>query len=152
MGSVDVADTLSFLLGTWSLERSLEDHRWARTGSFSGNAVMTATRADGASGLVERAHYCETGELRFGTHIGPSSRQLEYRRLGRGAAMVHFAGGRPFIQLDLRPGTCRRIHRCGEDRYEITTHVRSESLVQELWRVRGPAKDYAATATLIRLA
>ncbi len=58
--------------------------------------------------------------------------------------------GRLFYRLDLRSGRCEAVHPCLPDRYEITYLVLSEDVMEERWQVRGPAKDYQATATLIR--
>lgn len=146
---MEVVDTLSFLLGTWGLARSIDDHRAQALGSFRGIATVEAPGpAPERSGW---GHYQESGELRFGWRTVPARRRLEIRRQDGGAAMLLFSDGRPFVDLDLRHGVCRRVHRCGEDRYEIATVVRSGDLVQEHWRVRGPHKDYEATTTLTRL-
>ncbi len=147
---MEVVDTLSFLLGTWGLARSIEDRRADALGSFRGLATVAGAPED----APERGgwgHYQESGELRFGSRTVPAWRRLEIRRQVGGAAMLLFLDGRPFVDLDLRDGECRRVHRCGADRYEITTVVRSGALVEEHWRVRGPTKDYEATTTLTRL-
>lgn len=150
-GSVEILDTLAFLMGTWNLDRSIEDHRSGIGGSFAGKAALVKVEPNQRSVLGERARYDEEGELRFGTHVGPASRRLGYRQLNSGAAMLHFADGRPFADLDLRSGAWRSVHSCGDDRYEITTIVRSCRVVQENWRVRGPSKAYEAATTLVRV-
>ena len=48
------------------------------------------------------------------------------------------------------PASAQAVHQCRADRYEITYLVLSEDVMEERWRVRGPDKDYQATATLIR--
>ena len=63
---------------------------------------------------------------------------------------VRFADGHLFYRLDLRSGRCTAVHQCREDRYEITYLVLGEDVMEERWRVTGPAKDYQAAATLIR--
>lgn len=144
---MEVADTLTFLLGAWRLDRSIEDHRSGTRGTFSGHATLMQpdARAD------PRASYEERGQLRFGAHAGEARRCLDYRGQEGGVVLVHFCDGRPFVELDLRQGSCRRVHPCGTDRYEITTVVRSETTVEERWRVRGPEKDYAAVTAWTRL-
>ncbi len=94
--------------------------------------------------------YLETGELRFGPHAGPATRSLRYQGLPDGTVDVRFADGHLFYRLDLRSGHCTAVHQCRADRYEITYLVLGEDLMEERWRVRGPDKDYDATATLIR--
>jgi hypothetical protein len=144
---MEIIDTFSFLLGQWSLERSLTDHRSGTDGRFEGQVTV----AGGLSGRDRRARYHETGTMRFGTHQGPASRSLELVRLESTVVMVHFADGKPFVELDLRGGTWRSSHPCREDSYEILTVVRSPGEVEERWRVRGPTKDYDAMAILRRL-
>jgi hypothetical protein len=143
-------DTLAFLLGAWRLERTITDHRSGTAGSFNGEATLIEIDADGGSSIPERAHYEELGELRFGAHGSSARRTLDYVRLSDGSVLLCFADGRPFIELDLRAGTCRRTHDCGEDVYEIEMAVISDDLVEERWRVRGPAKDYSAVTALSR--
>jgi len=142
--------TLDFLLGTWAVDRSIEDHRSGALGSFRGTAVLAAEPEVGRPG-DRRARYDEAGELSFGTHAGPASRHLRYAA-GPDAAVVRvsFADGRPFVDLDLSGGSWRAVHQCGADRYELTTIVRSRHIVEEHWRVRGPGKSYDAVTTLTR--
>jgi hypothetical protein len=147
---VEILDTLAFLLGSWSLERSIEDHRSGTRGSFSGSATLVWAGAEPGLASVRRARYDEAGELRFGAHTGPASRHLEYARQDGAAVMIYFADGRPFTDLDLRGGAWSTVHDCDEDRYEITTILRSDRVVEERWRVRGPSLSYDAITTLMR--
>lgn len=145
-----ILDTLGFLLGSWDLDRSIEDHRSRTSGSFHGTAVVAATpmRSHQQRG---RASYHEAGELCFGTHVGPAARHLEYTtRPGSEVVMIYFADGRPFVDLDIRTGRWQSVHDCGADRYELTTIVLSHRVVEEHWRVRGPGKSYDAVTTLTR--
>jgi hypothetical protein len=108
-----------------------------------------ARPCDVAAGL-DRAWYDETGQLCLGSHRGPAHRSLEYARRDDGTLMLYRPGGQPFIELDLTSGAWHASHPCGEDLYEISTVVRSRDIVQEYWRVQGPAKDYTAVTTLSR--
>lgn len=144
-----VTDLLSFLSGSWVIERRIDDARSGLTGCFTGEGLFVPAQA--ADGLGGRGlSYTETGELIFGTHRGQASRRLRYLGLSGGMASVHFADGRPFFELDLSAGRCRAEHGCGADRYEMTTLVVSEDLLEEEWVVEGPAKSYTARATLWR--
>lgn len=153
IGAVVILDTLDFLLGTWRIARVIEDHRSRTCGSFDGMATLTTktTHRDAARGM--RARYEEAGEMRLDGYVGHAHRLLEYRREAADdpRLMLYFADGRPFVDLDLRSGAWQSDHPCGDDRYEIATFVRSDDLVQERWRVRGPTKDYDATTTLLRV-
>ena len=146
------ADTLAFLLGTWELERTLEDHISGTTGLFKGRATFTETVAAGAPPRCEWARYEESGELHFGTQRTRASRSLIYERLKDASVMLYFADGKPFVDLNLESGAWRGVHNCVEDLYEMTTTVGSPDLVQECWRVTGPRKDYLAVTTLTRVA
>jgi Family of unknown function (DUF6314) len=138
-------DTFRFLLGHWTLERILTDHRSGTDGQFEGNVTIAGTPTG------PRAHYDEEGTLRFGNYEGAAARSLELIRLDSSAVMLHFTDGKPFVDLDLRSGTWRSTHPCGEDHYELFTTVRAADEVEERWRVRGPTTDYDAVATLRRL-
>lgn len=140
-----IEDTLAFLLGEWTLERVLDDQRTGALGSFSGTATLTSADA-GA-----HVDYAEAGEMRWGDHAGPAFRRLACERLAGGGALLRFSDGRPYVQLDLRSGSWTAVHDCGADRYEIKTVVRSANLIEERWRVLGPAKDYTALTTLTRV-
>ncbi len=147
---MQLSDTLAFLLGTWQLERAIVDHRAGSSGAFVGEANLVDGRGAGSSGPPERARYEEAGQLRIGAYRGPARRSLVYVRLDNGSVLLCFSDGRPFIDLDLSTGACRRLHGCGEDRYEIEVSVRSGDVIEERWRVRGPQKDYEAVTTLSR--
>jgi hypothetical protein len=146
-----VFDTLSFLVGQWTLERFFTDHRSGTDGRFEGTATITRSSSGQGAGPGPRAHYEEVGVLRFGRHEGRASRSLELVRLESAVVMLYFTDGKPFVDLDLHCGRWRSTHPCGEDLYEILTVVRSPSELEERWRVRGPTEDYDAVAALRRL-
>ena len=149
-GSMKITDTFEFLLGSWRIERTLKDHRSGTRGTFNGMASVADQRPCSSFSLLVRAHYEEIGELHWGTHQSSAHRSLRFIRRDDGTLAVHFSDERPFIDLDLRAGAWRSNHVCGDDRYEFTTRVMSPNVVEERWRVRGPTKDYDATATLTR--
>jgi hypothetical protein len=149
---VRTAETLAFLLGTWDLERVIEDYRSETNGVFLGGATLVQSEAETASSRCEQARYRESGELRFGTQVTRASRTLIYERLPDASVMLHFADGKPFVDLNLESGEWRGLHHCVDDLYELTTTVRSASVVEERWRVTGPNKDYLAVTTLTRVA
>jgi hypothetical protein len=106
-----VSNTLAFAAGHWRIERVLDDHRSGTQGRFAGQAVLTEPDLPG-----ESLRYLETGELRFGTHVGPATRALRYQGLPDGTVDVRFADGHLFYRLDLRSGRCAAVHQCGADR------------------------------------
>jgi hypothetical protein len=151
-----VSDTLAFAAGHWRIDRVLDDHRSGTRGHFTGQAVLSDpdrpwAALPGADLPGTALHYLETGELRFGQHTGPATRSLRYQGLPDGTVDVRFTDGHLFYRLDLRSGQCEAIHQCRADRYGITYLVLGEDRLEERWRVRGPGKDYQATATLIRV-
>lgn len=142
---------MGFLLGQWTLSRSIEDHRSGNRGSFVGTAALVEADPGSGSVITDQARYDESGELRFRARTSHACRSLIYTRVNEAAVMLHFADGRPFVDLDLTSGPWTSIHDCGEDVYELETTALSQELVRERWRVRGPNKDYDAITTLTRL-
>jgi hypothetical protein len=145
---MEITDPLAFLLGTWRLTRSIEDHRSRIEGFLHGTATFTRSPV---AGQHARTRYDEAGELVFGTYRGRAHRSLDYTPLDDGTLLVSFIDGNPFIELDLRGGAWRSEHVCDQDRHEIVTRVLSADVVEEGWRVRGPATDYDALTTLVRV-
>lgn len=134
--AVEIESTLSFLLGCWSIERRIDDHRERVRTRFSGEAVV-AREADAAV-------YRETGEIRHGGYRGPARRTLLLAELADGTVQVDFQDGRPFLELDLGAGSWSAVHPCRADSYMMGFEVLDAGRIRETWRVRGPAKDYAA--------
>ncbi len=112
-------DALSFLLGAWHIERRIDDHALAVSGSFAGEARWVPAADPAAAELV----YDERGELRFNGHRGPASRRLIYRGRPDGTADVLFADGRYFYHLDARTGSWQARHDCGRDVYELSARL-----------------------------
>lgn len=149
---MDVDNTLVFLLGRWSIHRSLV-HGGGACGTFTGVGVLAARPCSDVSPRRRWAHYEETGNLRFGTYSGSATRQLDYAAGPEGRSVaISFCDGRPYIDLDLTAGSWTARHPCAADLYEISTRVISSDLVEECWRVRGPTKSYDAVTTMTRLA
>lgn len=150
-GSSPALDTLTYLIGSWQIDRTIDDRRAGVTGSFRGMALVAGGPGAGRPAAGDQARYTETGTLRYGTHTGPAQRSLDVTRLAGGAVLLSFLDGRPYIELDLSTGVCERRHPCGEDTYDSVMVVRSPDELEERWLVRGPAKDYTAVTVLRRV-
>lgn len=145
-GGMRVTDTLAFVRGGWQIDRVLTDHRTGTRGRFTGHALVAPAPPDQPG----EWHYTEQGELRFAAHTGTARRRLRYQGLPDGTVAVRFADGRPFYVLDLRTGQAQAEHGCGPDQYLLSHRVLGMDLLEEEWRVRGPAKDYRAVTRLAR--
>lgn len=148
---VGANETLDFLLGTWRVERTVNDHRRGDQGHFRGTA--TFLRADDAVNEHDgdRVRFDEVGDYAMGDYHGEARRSLEYLASTDSSVAITFADGHHFIDLDLATGESRSEHLCNLDRYEITTVVRNRNLVEERWRVEGPEKDYDAVTLFERV-
>ncbi len=136
-------DLLSYLRGDWQVARRLTDHRSGTAGEFTGTASF---RALGRAGLA----YREEGELRFGGHLGPASRDLIYLAAADGALDVRFGDGRAFYRLEASGGRWTAGHPCGLDHYQVTGELLGAGRYAEHWQVTGPAKNYEIDSTLVR--
>lgn len=136
---MQIDDTLGFLLGAWTLTRTITDHRTGVSGRFEGTATLLGSEDDPRS-----ARYHETGRLRYGSHDGQAKRTLHYLHQDTGCVLVSFSDGRPFFELDLRRGSWLAQHPCNADHYALEFKTRSDTDIDEQWRVQGPRKDYTA--------
>jgi hypothetical protein len=137
--------TLDFLLGTWSVERWIDDALSGDLGTFHGTATFVK------EGDEPRVRFDEAGVVRFGEYSGRASRRLFFCEGLESPIDVSFADGHHFIGLDLREGSSSDHHQCANDGYDITTIVIDDDRIEERWRVRGPAKDYEAVTVMTRV-
>lgn len=147
---MEVTDTLAHLIGTWTVARTIRDHRAGADGSFEGTLSVTP-EPGGRAAPHWRARYEERGRFRLGAHDGPAARSLVCVGREDGSVLLHLPNGRPFVVCDLRSGTWRACHPCAEDRYDLRFTVVAAEVLEEHWRVRGPAKDYEAWTTYRRV-
>jgi hypothetical protein len=149
METMEIFDPLEFLSGSWDIVRSITDHRTDLQSSFEGTGTFAPVLSDDGSVTVPM-RYDEIGVLHLGDHHGEARRSLDYRLVSRSVVMLYFTDGRPFVDLDLTDGRWTSSHPCGEDLYDISTLVTSETTVEERWRVQGPSKSYEAITSLTR--
>lgn len=156
-------ETLDFLLGRWSVVRTVTDYRADVEGRFEGWADVRerTPQVPGRQGRgrqmgrseadqARRATYEEVGRFHLARYEGAAQRHLCYRRRPDASLLVEFTDGRPFVVVDLRVGYWLARHDCGPDEYDITFLVRSSDAFEEHWRVHGPSKDYEARAAFVR--
>ncbi|MFI7414496.1 DUF6314 family protein [Streptomyces sp. NPDC049627] len=139
-----VPDVLTYLAGSWRVERSVRDLASGEAGEFSGTTVFGPTD-DG--GLLHR----ESGTFVWQGAARPAERTLRFLPGATpGTADVRFADGRPFHDLDLRSGRHIADHPCSADLYRGEFTVRDADRWRTVWRVRGPAKDLVLTTDYAR--
>jgi hypothetical protein len=135
---------LDFLIGTWSVERRIDDALSGDVGTFQGTASFARDIDD------LRVRFDEEGTIRFGDYAGRATRRLFYSEGLDTPIEVSFADGHHFIELDLREGSSHDHHQCASDGYDITVTVVDNDRIEEQWRVRGPHKNYAALTVMTR--
>ncbi|MDC0767730.1 DUF6314 family protein [Streptomyces sp. HD] len=139
-----VPDALTYLAGSWRVERTVRDLASGAEGAFSGTTVFG--RLDDG-GLLHH----ESGTFVWQGVPRPAERTLRFLPGGaRGTADVRFADGRPFHDLDLTSGRYMADHPCSADLYRGEFTVLGEDRWRTVWRVRGPAKDLVLTTDYAR--
>ncbi|MGA4843057.1 DUF6314 family protein [Streptomyces sp. G45] len=148
-----VPDVLAYLCGTWRVERTVGDFAAGRgvplEGRFTGVTRFTALPGADGGGLLHH----ESGTFTWRGVARPAERTLRFLPGGApGTAVVRFADGRPFHDLDLRTGRHTADHPCAADLYRGEFTVAAEDRWGTRWRVRGPAKDLLLTTQYTRVA
>ena len=121
------------LIGTWSLTRTVDDHRAGERRDVVGTAELTEV----GSG---RVRWAESGTMTWPGHAVPVSRTL-YVVLEDDGWFVRFEDGRPFHpwavghQVD---------HPCAPDHYRGLIETVGEPVTSwtVTWDAAGPDKDY----------
>ncbi|SDO69592.1 hypothetical protein SAMN04487981_112228 [Streptomyces sp. cf386] len=139
-----VPDVLTYLAGSWRVERSVRDLASGDEGEFSGTTVFGRLDDDG---LLHE----ESGTFVWRGVGRPAERTLRFLPGATpGTADVRFADGRPFHDLDLTSGRHIADHPCSADLYRGEFTVLDEGHWRTVWRVRGPAKDLVLTTDYAR--
>jgi hypothetical protein len=138
-------DVLTYLAGSWRVERTVRDLTSDAAGRFTGTTVFGPLED---AGLL---HY-ESGTFVWQGVARPAERTLRFLPgQDPGTALVRFSDGRPFHDLDLTRGRYVADHPCAADLYRGEFTVRDERRWRSVWRVRGPAKDLVLTTGYARL-
>jgi Arc/MetJ-type ribon-helix-helix transcriptional regulator len=126
-----------FIVGNWTVSRTMIDFLARATYSFSGDAVVTADA------------FTEHGLMRIGDQDMPASRRYRLDVLEHSTRILH-ADGRDFIELV--PKAAQTVHHhCGADIYAGRFFFRGPDEWVETWRVKGPRKNYASLGRFRRL-
>lgn len=125
------------LVGRWALRRTVTDRLAQRSGTVTGELLITVVGA--------RIAWQESGALTWAGRVAPVSR-TSYLALRDGEAWMTFADGRPFHPW--LPGVVLE-HPCGADRYVGCIDVAVDTM-HTTWRVTGPTKDQLLVTALVR--
>ncbi|GAB3756675.1 DUF6314 family protein [Microlunatus parietis] len=135
---MNVADPLT-LLGTWQLDRVIDDRRNNVRGTATGRLTLAPEPAG------DRLRWFEECLLEWRDYRGPATRTY-YLAPGPDGWRLTFDDGRLFHRW--RPGETVR-HDCGDDDYAGTVEPAPETGGMIIvWRVTGPRKDYTSTTRL----
>lgn len=124
------------LLGTWDLQRVVEDRLAGERRDVSGSATLTSDGPD-------RVRWSEAGTMTWAGRSVPVERTLYVVR-GDGSWAVEFSDGRPFHPWAVEE---RVTHPCAPDSYDGLIRVVGHPVEQWSveWRATGPEKDYVMT-------
>ena len=142
----------AYLLGSWSVERTLWDRSSGTRGTFAGVARFSPTDDDG--GL----DFHEEGTVRWptpdgGAFTGPAGRNYILQPADSPDAMdMTFPDGRPFHRMSFRETASQDNHWCDPDTYRVTYALRGPDEFSYSWDVQGPRKDLLLESVLRRLA
>lgn len=136
-GAWPVGDIRSFLLGAWSLSRTINDVRQNMPGVMQATAVI-GLRGDGEGGDYV---YSEEGDLSFGDYRETAHRTYLYTFPEPHVAEVLFDDGRPFYRLDLSDGYWTVDHVCDNDAYRGAFRADGPNVWRSNWYITGPDKE-----------
>ncbi|MGN6773782.1 DUF6314 family protein [Rhizobium sp.] len=131
------ADRLNLYLGTWEVKRRILDRFNHSLVTFEGQAFVTPVQFE------------EHGDTRSDHATLRSSRTYRLDDT-RDELVVRFPNLSEFIRVG--EGASQHItHHCGPDLYRGRLFFRSPDTWAEMWRVRGPRKNYLSLAHYRRI-
>jgi hypothetical protein len=156
-----VFDLRAYLLGSWSVDRTLLDQATGSGGTFTG--VLRFSGVDGTAGEVDAPG--DSGALRFheeGTFswisangkpfTGPASRDYLLRPSDSPDVLdMYFPDGRPFHRMGFAERSSHDRHWCDPDTYRVSYTMIGPDEFRYSWDVSGPAKDHLIETVLRRL-
>ncbi|WP_160667605.1 DUF6314 family protein [Pseudarthrobacter sp. ATCC 49987] len=155
-GDAPAFDLRAYLLGSWTVDRTLLDRSTGNRGTFTGVVRFTAMDDDG--GLRFR----EDGTVAWASvpggpagtpFTGPASREYLLRPTGAPDTMdMLFPDGRPFHRMGFGPQNSHDQHWCHPDSYRVSYTMTGPDDFRYEWDVTGPAKDQLLTSFLRRTA
>ncbi|WP_405878548.1 DUF6314 family protein [Streptomyces sp. NBC_01136] len=147
-----VANALTYLAGSWHVERAVRDLARGAEGQFTGTTIFGPREEPGEPGLPHGLLHQESGTFVWQGTPRPAERTLRFLPGPSPAtAIVQFSDGRPFHDLDLSTGRYVADHPCAADLYRGEFTVYGEDRWRTVWRVGGPAKDLVLTTEYTRL-
>ncbi len=144
-----VPDLRAYLLGAWSLSRSLLDRSTGSRGRFTGVATFTGTDDGGL-------HYREHGTLSWTpagaqTFTATASREYLLRPAETPDMLdMFFPDGRPFHRMGFANLTSQDRHWCDPDTYRVSYTLIGPEEFRYSWDVTGPAKNQLLESVLHR--
>lgn len=129
----------SGFLGRWTFERRIDDRLARLEGRVVGEAVFEPSPETTA-----RLDYREQGTLDYGGRKTPASQRYVWTFLGPSRVEILNSLGHPLCVADLTAEAGVWAHHlCGEDHYETRIVVEPAGW-RQVWRVKGPRKDYVS--------
>jgi len=143
-------DLRAYLLGSWSVDRTMLDRAAGTGGTFGGVVRFTGTDDGGLRFREEGTVAWDPGGP--APHTGPASREYLLRPSGTPAAMdMFFPDGRPFHRIGFGRRDSNDSHWCDPDTYRVSYTAVGPDEFRYRWDVTGPNKDLLLASVLHRL-
>jgi hypothetical protein len=143
----------SYLLGSWTVARTLLDRAPGSRGTFTGVVRFTETDDGGLRFREEgTVSWASVPGGPAGTPFsGPASREYLLRPTAAPDTMdMFFPDGRPFHRMGFGPRSSQDQHWCDPDTYRVRYTRTGPDEFRYEWDVTGPAKDQLLTSVLRR--
>lgn len=141
----------AYLLGSWSVERTLLDRASGTRGSFTGVVRFSALDDDGGLSFHEEGTVRLTA-VDGNPFTGPATRDYLLHPAETPDAMdMAFPDGRPFHRMSFSPAASQDRHWCDPDTYRVTYALHGPDEFGYVWDVQGPTKDQLLESVLHRL-
>jgi 8-oxo-dGTP pyrophosphatase MutT (NUDIX family) len=141
----------AYLLGNWSVDRTMLDRTTGSRGTFSGVVRFTETDDGGLRFREEgTVQWNPVGGAPF---AGPASRGYLLKPSATPATMdMFFPDGRPFHRIGFGGQDNRDQHWCDPDTYRVGYTMLGPDDFRYSWDITGPAKDLLLESVLRRAA
>ena len=147
--AASAVDLRAYLLGSWSVSRTLWDRSADTRGTFTGVASFIEAD-DGALRFREEGtvHWAAPGGEPF---TGPAQREYVLHASDRPDTLeVFFPDGRPFHRMSFLSADDSELHWCDPDTYRVSYSLVSHDEYRYSWDVSGPAKNLLLESVLRR--